>query len=783
MINWYLNSWSKVVELLESDSDDGLGEEEITNRREKWGENKITIMFEETIIKSYFRYFKNLWLILPMILSIYGIYIGKYISSIIILVIPIGMLYLKINRFEKKKKEIKALTTISYGQAKVVRNGFERRINSEELVLGDVVDIRPGTIVPADIRIISSENLKVNEKSLTGEDFISDKYESKLDQQVSNLGEIKNILFKGTAVVSGKGKGIIVATGNYTQLGKVMNMLSSTNIRKETIDEKAENYWNKAMGYSFLIAAIFVSLGVLFKGIDIEFIYSIFLSALSFGGIIVFIIFLKYIKKVALKNKIEILNPSWFDLIKDIDVLFVDKIGSISKNEMQVVKIYTNEEISNIEEVSKDNINFNRMLEIGLIANNSTYNVSEDKGIGDIREVALLKVAAIKHIYKGNIDARNKRLFDIPMDFNKRTYTTVNKLDKGYRANVRGNVDELLDYCTSMMKDGVEVELIKEDKELIREKDYELSKDGLVTIGIAYRNFNYEPSSSENLESNLVFVGIIALENPIIDGVSELLNKLRNEKILPILVTEDNKISATTVAKQVGIIEDDDGVISGIELLNASKEEKFDVLSKTRVFSKIAPELKNYIFTIFKEDNYKISSTGEEIIDLPLLTLSNLAIAKGKASSLVKKVADLYIKENCLEKILYLKGLSEKIYLSINKGIDLYWIFISAEVISITLCYGLFGKQLINDFSILIINVCILPVIVLNSMIKNQVNKIAKRTKIIKILILAIVTVMSCLISVNINHYSIITTIVFVVISFFFSLDIKFPNKKIFTKK
>jgi len=781
VINWYLNTWSKVVEFLESNSEEGLSPNEIDERRKKWGENKIRILYDTKVLNTSLKYFLNRWFLLPLTLFIYGVYIGRYFSSIILIIVPLAVVYFKINKLQLKKKELKALSDISYGQAVVIRDGFPSRINSEELVIGDIVDIRPGVTVPADIRLIKSENLKVNEKSLTGEDFISDKYETKLDYEVSNLAEIKNVVFKGTVTVSGRAKGIVVSTGNYTQLGRIMNMLTSTNIRKETIDEKAELYWNKTLSYSFLVGAVLSLIGVIIKGVNYEFIYNVLLSSLSFGGIIIFLLFFRHIKKITLQNDVHILNHSWFDVVNDIEILFIDKTGSISKNEMHAKKIYTDEKLYDIDDIHKENLNFNRMMEIGLIANNATYNTSEDKGTGDIREIALLKLAAIKKVYKGSIDSQNRRIFDMPMDFNKRIYTSVNKMPKGYRANVTGNVDELLDYCTFIMKDGIEVELSEEDKTIIREKDYELSKDGLVTMGIGYRSFNYEPSAKENIESNMVFVGIIGLENPIVDGIEELIIRLRKEKILPILITEDNKIAATTVAKKVGIIDDDSEVISGIELLNATKEEKIDVLSKTRVFSKIAPELKNFIFTIFKEDNYKISSTGEEIVDLPLLTLSNLSIAKGKASSLVKKVADLYIKEDCLEKLIYLKNLSRTINLLVDRGVGLYWIFILSQGISLSLGYIMFNRILLDEFSLLILNVIILPFIVFYSIVKNEIRELTQESIAVRISIVVFVLLVSSFVIGNMEYNSVILPLISAATMFLVSLEYTIP--KILSRK
>ncbi|MDD7794554.1 P-type ATPase [Clostridium sp. 'White wine YQ'] len=779
MINWYLNSWNKVVEFLESDIDYGLSEAEILKRRDKWGSNKINIIFEEKAWKTTFKSIKNVWFIIPILICIYGVYLGKYLSSIFTLAIPTGILILKLRQLVNRKKEMTTLSAISYGKITAVRDGRDKLINSEELVVGDIVIIDDRSIVPADIRIISSDNLKVNEKSLTGEEFLSEKYESKLTQEITSLGEIKNILFKGTKVVSGQVTGIVIATGNYTQLGKIMNMLNSTNIRKETINDKAENQWNKTLTLSLLFGIIVIVLGTMLKGTDQNFIFSILISSTSFGSIIVMMLFLRIINKTADKENINILNPSWIDLIDDIEVLFIDKVGSISKTQMNVSKIFTDGKYTNLEEDDKSNFNFIRLMEIGLLVNNATYNSSDDSGTGDLKDIAILKYAGIKHIYKAQVDSKNRRVFDIPMDFSKRIYTTINKVGKGYRANIKGNLDELLDYCTHIMKDGVEVEFTDEEREVIREKDYEISKEGLITQGVAYRNFSYEPSTSENIESNLVFVGIIALENPTNPSINDLLRRLIREKIHPILITEDNKITAATVGKEVGLIGDDTEVISGIELINSTKEEKIEILSKTKVFSKIVPELKNAIFTMFKEDNYKVCCTGEEVIDLPLLALSTLAIAKGKASALVKKVADLYIKEDCLEKLLFLKSLKREINKKIKSGKAFYWILIIAECLISLISFEFYGQAISNELTILAVNILILPLILIRNIFKKNMFEITPKNIFLRGMVIVVGSIVVKILTIDMVDYGFTAVGAFLLLTLIATFDVRFKKAEV----
>ena len=249
-------------------------------------------------------------------------------------------------------------------------------------------------------------------------------------------------------------------------------------------------------------------------------------------------------------DDIDIINFSSFDLVNDVKVIFINNSGSIIKDELYLGKIYTNEKVIDSREVDIKDINIKRILDISLLANYTKYNEDNKLAKGDMYEIAYVKYCTEQGVFKSRIDNTNKRKFDIPKDTNKNLITTVNKGEKGYRANTRGTLEGVLKLCTHILVNGIERELDPSDIEKIKLADLYFSRSGLVTEGFAYRSFTYEPSKLENIESNLVFVGLVALERIFVEGVSEDIEKLINDGILPIIITDDNKIVGEILGKK-----------------------------------------------------------------------------------------------------------------------------------------------------------------------------------------------------------------------------------------
>ncbi|SFC62204.1 cation-transporting P-type ATPase [Clostridium uliginosum] len=699
------NAWIEVVEMLNSDQDKGLNSIECDARREKYGTNKIDLPSGNRISRNIINIIKQVHIIIYLIITILLFMLKannyKYIILAFLIINIVGIIGYNI----KRDKEIGILEKLNFATSIVIRDGIEQVIKSEEILIGDIVKFKKDSAIPADIRIIKAIDIKVDEKNITGETFYKEKFESKISGSINSLGEMNNILFKGSLIKAGEGEGIVISTGNSTQLGKLLAMLTYASNRKHTLGDKLQRKWGKYLLIYFAILIVSVIFFINKGKYPNQLASGLFVLG-CFPISVTSVLAFKCILKKFSNQDIHIINFSIIDLINDINIIFLDKIGAITKEQMVVNKIFTNDEIiysKNVEYTK--NINIQRIIDISLLCNNSIYNVEDKNAKGDLTEIAYLQYAAKKQIYKSILDNKNQRITEIPMDSDKKMLTILDKMKKGYRANARGNLDSVLERCTHIMIDGLEKELNEEDKIKIKDIDIKFSIEGLITQAFAYRNFSYEPSTSENIESNMVFVGIIALDNPLQDSIEEKIREIKDNGIVPILFTEENKVSAITTAKKAKIIFKNEQVVSGIELDSLNEQELKDLLGKVRVFSRINPEIKSQIISFFNKDGYKVAAAGETLGDLPSLNLSNVGIAKGNPLLIVKKVSDVYIKENYLEGFFKIKDFSRKFFDNVNRTFQGIYTIVLAELM--LLLVSMIGgcEDVLGVFNIIFINV------------------------------------------------------------------------------
>lgn len=737
------NSWNQIVELLNSNVQHGISENDCEGLREKYGTNKIDLPSGNKLYKHILNAIKEKAAIIYLIISIMLFVFNSYLFGGITTLILVLNLILVIRHTIKRDEEIGTLERLNFAETIVIRDGIQKVIKSEELVMGDIVKFSRDSVIPADIRIISANDIKVDEKNITGEAFYKEKFESKIIGSIYSLTDMKNILFKGSVIKSGSGIGIVISTGNSTQLGRMLAMLTYASNRKHNFGSMIFSILQKYL-LTYFLAIIIIGSYFVISGQDVQKNYistALFLLG-CFPISIIAKLVLKKVNENFLNENVEIINFSVFNLIKDVNILFLDKVGAISKKEMIVKKLFINNNvISNTQPYIKE-ITFDRIVEISLICNSAVYNIGENSGKGELDELAFLDYAAKKNIYKASVDSRNSKILEIPMDSDKRFLTVVSKFERRYRANTRGNVDAVLDRCTHIMIEGVERELTEEYRNKVKEIDMNLSIEGLITQGFAYRNFTYEPSKSENIESNMVFVGIIALENPLEEDIESSISRIKDKAIVPILFTEESKLSAITNAKKVNIIRNDNQVVAGIELDSLNHQELKDLISRVRVFCRVNPEIKSKIVSLFIKDGHKVATTGETLGDLPALNLSNVGIGKGKASTIVKKVSDVYIQQNYIDGFFKIRDYSKNFYTNIDRGFKIYFMTILSEL------FVLLGNLIIGqaegfDFlNIVIMNAVLFIPLSLIILLKNG-RDVGKNEVIIRALILGIITMIS----------------------------------------
>jgi magnesium-transporting ATPase (P-type) len=741
--NYCVNSWAEIVELLNSNVQQGISEKYCEALRLKYGTNKIDLPSGSSTYRHILNVLKQKSAIIYMIIAIILFVFQYYVFGGVLALLLISNIVIIVRHTLKRDKEISSLERLNSDKVVVIRDGVQKLVKSEELVIGDIVKFNRSSVVAADLRIISANDLKVDEKSITGETFYKEKFEAKIITSISSLADMKNLLFKGSVIKSGDGVGIVIATGTSTQLGRILAMLTYASNRKHNFGIMISKFLEKYLLIYFLVIVVIGSYFV-YTGQDVQ--KSYFSTALFALGcfpisVISKIVFNKVIKQF-LNDNIEIINFSVFNLIKDVNILFVDKIGSISKKEMNIKKIFINNDVMLVNDPYVKEITFDRIVEISLICNNAVYDPVNENGKGELDELAFLDYAAKKKIYKGAIDGKNPKILEIPMDSDKRFYTVVTKINKRYRANTRGNVDAVLEQCTHIMLEGVERELTDEFKAMIKDMDMSFSIDGLITEGFAYRNFTYEPSKSENIESHMVFVGIIGLENPLEDHLKNSINRIKDKAIVPILFTEESKLSAITNAKKANIIRNNNQVVAGIELDSLNQQELKDLLCRVRVFCRVNPEIKSKIVSLFIKDGHKVATTGETLGDLPALNLSNVGIGKGKASAMVKRLSDVYIQENYLQGFFKIRDFSKVFDKNVDRGFKIYFMTILAELLVLLGSLIMGQAESLDFWNVLVINGVVFIPLSLIILLKRG-RSISNNEVIIRAVILSVITMIS----------------------------------------
>jgi|GEM_PF-471594 ATPase, P-type (transporting), HAD superfamily, subfamily IC len=698
MIQWYGNPWSEAVKSLKSNMYSGLDEEQIKPYREQYGENIILIPKTKSLISLILNQIKELWIILLFMCSAIFLYFQEFaMAGMGLTIIIVSTLCFALNEYNEEKN-IKELQRFNKGFARVVREGRTLKIPSTELVVGDIVIVGKGEGVPADLRVIESDELKVNESSITGENFISEKYETKIEDKELALSDMKNILFKASVVVGGSGTGIVISTGMNTQISNIIKLFFGEMEKTEYFNRRL----NKIINYVslFIVACMVfnISVGSMVFKEKISYILkdsAIFvLSSIPQGMVVVITIVSAILFKKMKKNSVIMKNISIIEKFSSVSTICTDKIGAFSKDKMKAVKVYTDGNIIdtygkglNNEEEGK-NENLYRILSIGVLCNDTKTNVGKlVSPKNDLIEIALIGFGLENGMEKKRLEREHRRILQIPFDTERRIMTTINVIDENYRANIKGTVDSLLSRCTHIMKNGVETEITEEDINAIKKADISMSIQSLSVIGFAYRNFNYEPSRKENIESNLVFVGLVGFENVLREEAIDSIKKSKALGVKPIIITEDSKLTAFAFGKKMGIISKLQEILSGVEIDNMSDEEFERIGDKIGIFSRISPRNKVNVIKSLKGYGYTTAITGSKLVDLPSLKISDIGITTS-SSNIVKKLSDILLNNINFMDLLNVLEDSRKI-VSVLKKIVSYIISCSVTMITfITLIYS-----------------------------------------------------------------------------------------------
>ncbi len=648
-----------------STSEKGLTKEEALKRLQTNGKNVINKSKKISIFKMIIGQLTDKMIIILFIASILSFILGEAAEGIVILIIIVINAVISIFQEKKAADAVEALRNMNAPMATVIRDGSAQDIHSADLVIGDIVFLEAGDIVPADIRLFKDNELMIDESALTGESEAVNKDALAILKDGLALGDRVNMAYSSTIVNYGTGLGVVTSVGMNTEVGKIAHMLENTDELDTPLKRKLE-----AVGKTLSIVGIIVSILIFVIGllygkdiisllmISISLAISVIPEGLPATATIVMAL---GVQRMAKKNALVKKLPA-VETLGSASVICTDKTGTLTQNKMTVVKtLFYDEFILNKE----GNIP-NEFLLGCMLCNNASLNKSST---GDPTEVALLE-----YVKKENNDLFNtkfNRVFEQPFDSVRKRMSVICEVNGKRICYTKGALEELLELCSYILKDNEVILLTDEIKVKILDKCEELSSEAYRILGFAYKNVDTIYKEGDNVEDNLIFIGISSMIDPPREEVMPAIKTFKEAGIKVVMITGDHRLTAKAIAKKLGIYSDDDLVMTGEELHSISDEELIKKAPRITVFARVAPEDKLRIVKAYKANGEVCAMTGDGVNDAPALKQADIGVAMGKVGTdVAKEAADMLLLDDNFTTIEVAVKEGRRVYSNIQKVIQ-----------------------------------------------------------------------------------------------------------------
>ena len=622
---------------------DGLTQAQVEKQRQTYGENALAEEKKKSPLVVFLEQFKDLLVIILIIAAIISAVSGNSESTIVILaVITLNAILGTVQHF-KAEKSLESLKALSSPSAKVMRDGRKVEVPSKDIVPGDILMLEAGDLVVADGRIVENYSLQVNESSLTGESEGVDKISDVIDAESVALGDQKNMVFSGSLVTYGRACVVVTATGMKTEIGKIATLMNQTQQKKTPLQESMDNFSQK-------LAIAIIGICIVVFGLslyrEMPILDSLmFAVALAVAAIpealssIVTIVLAMGTQKMARENAI-IKELNAVESLGSVSVICSDKTGTLTQNKMTTKQVYADFTLFDGENLDFANPAHRWLLKTAVLANDSTS--VDGKEIGDPTEVALINLAHKFWVEETTYRTQHPRLAELAFDSDRKLMSTLHCLDGAYTLCTKGAMDVLLARSVNVVTSEGVRPITEEDKKKISETNTHLSENGLRVLAFAYKEF---PDSSccdtLNLEdeSGYTFVGLVSMIDPPREESKKAVADAKRGGIRTVMITGDHKVTATAIAKQIGIFEEGDIALSGVELDKMSDEELAEKLEHVSVYARVSPEHKIRIVDAWQKKGKIVSMTGDGVNDAPALKKANIGVAMGITGTEVSKDA------------------------------------------------------------------------------------------------------------------------------------------------
>ncbi len=704
---FYSKSKEEVLEALGADEKKGLEPGKITELQEKFGKNKLREKKKKTMLQRFLDQFKDVMILILIAAAVVSFVIAciegnpkEFFEPALILLIVIVNAIMGVMQESKAEKALDALKNMSAPHARVIRGGEEKLIDASELVPGDIIKLEAGDFVPADARLLTSVSLKSEESALTGESVPSEKDAGEEVKEGAPLGDRSNMVFSGCSITYGTAVAVVTATGMDTEMGKIANLLEGESETQTPLQKKLAQL-GKYLGMVALVACAIIFVVGLSNGIPAMEIFmtavSLAVSAIPEGlPAIVTIVLSIGVQRMVKKNALIRRLPA-VETLGSASVICSDKTGTLTQNRMTLIKGYVDGEegTQDITENCTDSIK--KLLMYGTLCCDGSvvFENGSEKHIGDPTETSIVLAAHKNGMPKDELNTKFPRLAGIPFDSDRKLMTTVNSIDGKNIVIVKGAFDVMATRC------------ISGDLENAKRLTEEMSASALRVLAVGYKEIDNVPENptSEELENGLIFMGLVGMIDPPRPEAKEAVAVCRRAGIKPVMITGDHVVTASAIARELGILEDGDMAITGAQLDAMTDSELFASVEKISVYARVSPENKIRIVKAWQRKGQVVSMTGDGVNDAPALKAADIGCAMGiTGTDVAKGAADMTLTDDNFATIVDAVREGRGIYANIKKVVGFLLGTNIGEVITVFVAMLVWHKSPFLSMQLLWIN-------------------------------------------------------------------------------